>query len=192
MSEVIEGANANGKGHSIGWEAQTWWRELQPDTQRGRAPRGNPAALAKLRRASSWLEAAAIPETVVLFSALRTRGVQSFSRVAVLAAVLAHVRERSDFLVAGSVGKAPNEKDASPVLSELRLARLLRVIGDDDIMSAFRRLVAIMGNTANVADLSEQILFWDHPERGDRRRVRFAFNYWKAGDAAPSAPSSDR
>jgi CRISPR type I-E-associated protein CasB/Cse2 len=97
---------------------------------------------------------------------------------------LAHVKEETDVSVAGSIGKPVNDADAAAVLSELRLMRLLRTSGDDDILIAFRRLVALMGRTAKVADLAEHILFWDDGEQGDRRRVNFAFHYWKAGDAA--------
>jgi CRISPR system Cascade subunit CasB len=193
MSEENGNAAAQVNGHSIGWDARNWWRDLQPNPERKQAPRGNPAALAKLRRASTWAEAASIPETIALFQILRRRGIEKLERVATLAAILAHVREEGSGPIASNIGKAPNDKETQAVLSELRLGRLLNVAGDDEILIAFRRLVALMGKTANVADLAEQVLFWDHPETGERRRVRFAFNYWKAGDAAPSsaAPSAE-
>jgi len=168
-----------------GWKARLWWHGLQPnpDFPNGR----NGAALAKLRRAHSWVEAAAVPETITLFRKLEKQYERELPRVAVVAAVLAHVREENkNGSVAGSIGKAPNDSETRAVLSELRLGRLLSVSGDDDILIAFRRLVALMGKTANVADLAEQILYWDHREWGDRHRVNFAFNYWQAGDAAPA------
>ena len=132
-------------------------------------------------RYSIWL-AAIIGVLLVVFGWLAARRLPT-----VVAAVLAHVREENkNGSVAGSIGKAPNDSETRAVLSELRLGRLLSVSGDDDILIAFRRLVALMGKTANVADLAEQILYWDHREWGDRHRVNFAFNYWQAGDAAPA------
>ncbi len=172
-----------------GWKARLWWNDLQPspDFPNGR----NTWALGKLRRAHSWVEAAALPETITLFRKLEKKHERQLPRIAVVAAVLAHVREEiRTGSVAGRIGKAPNDSETRAVLSELRLGRLLRVSCDDDILIAFRRLVALMGKTANVADLAEQILYWDDPEWGDRRRVSFAFNYWQAGDAAPPLPQA--
>ncbi len=174
-----------------GWKARLWWSELQPHPE---FPNGrNTAALAKLRRAHSWVAAAAVPETITLFRKLEKKHERDLPRVAVVAAVLAHVRREPEDgdrskklpLVANVIGKKPNDTETRALLSELRLGRLLSVSGEDDILIAFRRLVALMGRTANVADLAEQILYWDHPDWGERRRVNFAFNYWQAGDAAP-------
>lgn len=181
---------SEGNGINQGWEARQWWKALQPDPDKGNS--GNRAALAKLRRVHSWVEAAAISETMTLFRALNKSRDSDLPRVAVLAAVLAHVRDEPAPdkntgrrpSIARAIGKSDSESTA--VLSELRLARLLGAKGDDDILIAFRRLVALMGKTANVADLAAHILEWDAGERGDRRRVNFAFNYWNAGYAAPN------
>ena len=166
------------KKHSDGWIARCWWSDLQPDFDNPKAPRGNPKALATPRRAHSWVDAAAVPETIVLFRKLEKKHERELPRVAVVAAIFAHVRREPEDdgkskklpLVARVIGKAPNDSETRAVLSELRLGRLLSVSGDDDILIAFRRLVALMGKTANVADLAEQIFYWDHPEWGDRRR----------------------
>ena len=174
--------------NSLGRAARDWWIGLQPDPDNGKAPRGNPKALAMLRRAHSWADAAAVPETITLFRKLGKHDDRDLPRVAVVAAVLAHVRKDDETgPVAKSVGKFPNDSETRAVLSELRLGRLLSITGDDDILIAFRRLVALMGKTANVSDLADQILYWDHPVGGERKRVGFAFNYWQAGSAAPPA-----
>jgi CRISPR system Cascade subunit CasB len=168
--------------------ARLWWKQLQPSkTDDNGYSRGDRAALAKLRRCSTWVEATAEPQTNVLFRMLGKQKEADLPRVAVLASVLAHVREDDKSRkVADGIGKRPGDDNTEAILSENRLRRLLTATGDDEILSAFRRLVAIMGRTANVADLADNILYWDHPETGDRTRVRFAFNYWKAGSAAPS------
>lgn len=176
--------------------ARFWWKQLQPNKTDDKGySRGDRAALAKMRRCSTWVEASAEPQTLALFHMLGKGKDCELPRIAVLASVLAHVREESKFdeqlrripLVADGIGKRPDDKTTQAKLSERRLRRLLTATGDDEILKAFRRLVAIMGGKANVADLADNILYWDHPETGDSTRVKFAFHYWKAGQAAPSA-----
>jgi len=183
-----------------GYEARKWWTQLQPKkTEEDGYRTGDRAALAKLRRCSSWVQAAAEPQTLVLFHALEKSHKNDLPRVAVLASVLTHVREETKAdkqtgrmpLIADGIGKRAGDKDATAVLSDLRLRRLLTTKGDDDILIAFRRLVAMMGGTANIADLATNILDWDHPEMGDKTRVNFAFHYWQAGAAAPHFPAPD-
>lgn len=162
--------------------AHTWWKALQPAANGEKRPGGgNRAALARLRRCSTWVEAAAEPETIQLFRMLGGGDERKLRRVAVLAAVLAHIREDEHKKVASSIGpeKADDEKTAK--FSRLRLRRLLTTAGDDAIMTAFRRLAALMGGRANVADLAWLILYWDN----EKTRMRFAFDYWQAGAAAP-------
>ncbi|WP_374310244.1 type I-E CRISPR-associated protein Cse2/CasB [Methylocella sp.] len=48
---------------------------------------------------------------------------------------------------------------------------------------AFRRLVALLGGTANVADLAESLLDWPDETRGESRRRRWVFDYY--GQASP-------
>jgi CRISPR system Cascade subunit CasB len=128
---------------------------------------------------------------LVLFHALKSHK-NELPRVAVLASVLAHVRDDDKSRpIADVIGKRADDKDATAVLSDLRLRRLLTAKGDDDILIAFRRLVALMGGTANIADLATNILYWDHPATGDRTRVNFAFHYWQAGPAAPRTSAPD-
>lgn len=179
--------------------ARNWWEDLQPtkDDEDGYS-RGDRAALAKLRRCSSWIDAASESQTLVLFDALtkshpEKRRPDMLPRVAVLASVLAHVRKDNMDTkhIADGIGKRAGDKDATAVLSSLRLRRLLTTKGDDDILIAFRRLVALMRDTANIADLATNILYWDHPEFGDKTRVNFAFHYWKAGAAAPNSFAPD-
>ncbi|WP_037242407.1 type I-E CRISPR-associated protein Cse2/CasB, partial [Rhodomicrobium udaipurense] len=53
--------------------------------------------------------------------------------------------------------------------------------------TAFRRLVALKGGKANVANLADLILNW----HSEKTRMRFAFDYWQAGDAAPRENPED-
>ncbi|WP_127076245.1 type I-E CRISPR-associated protein Cse2/CasB [Rhodomicrobium lacus] len=171
------------KKNEIGDEARKWWQSLQP-AKSGEVANanggGNRAALAKLRRSSTWVEAAAERETALLFRRVGSGNEQRLRRVGVLAAVLAHVRENETVKIASSVG--PNKgDDTTAQLSQLRLRRLLSTSGDDEMLTAFRRLVALKGGTANVADLADLIMNW----HSENTRMRFAFDYWQAGEAAP-------
>jgi CRISPR system Cascade subunit CasB len=166
---------------SIAWG---WWNALNPrTTEDGRSLKGDRAALARLRRSN--LEAIAVePTTIVLFESLKKKYKEDLGRVAALAGVLACVRENTKGPVARDIG--PNaEGDA--LVSPLRMRRLLAAKGDDAIMTAFRRLVAQMGGKASVGDLARNILIWDQGETGDKKRMRFAFDYYRTGsvDAAP-------
>lgn len=175
-----------------GETARAWWETLQPGKAEAGGSRGDRAALARLRRASSWIEAAAEPQTIVLFNQLEKKSEHSpkIERVAVLASVLAHVREddKQNRSVAGVIG-APPDKGDEALLKPLRLRRLLAAKDEEAILTAFRRLVAIMGGKANVADLAWNILTWD----SERTRMKFAFDYWRGPapgaetDAAPAA-----
>jgi hypothetical protein len=58
-------------------------------------------------------------------------------------------------------------------------------------MTLFRRIVAIVGNTANVRDLARQLIAWTDAGFGDISRTQFAFAYHNAAQFAPGADSSD-
>lgn len=179
--------------------AQEWWTALQPrEIKGGSKLPGDRATLARLRRASSPFEAAAEPETIRLFHKLGfgNRDAEAhLGRVAVLAAVLAHVRESTKERLARSLGP-PSGGDANEAIySQLRLRRLLATKGDDELLISFRRVVAILSDKANVSDLAFHILNWDRDELGDRTRTRFAFDYHSAGEFAPGVdtePAHDK
>ena len=161
--------------------AKEWWEKLQPSKNgEGRGSGGDRAALARLRRCSTWVEAAAEPETALLFRQIGGGDAKRLPRVAALAAVLAHVRSDEASNLASSVGSKGGDDEAA-VLSPLRLRRLLTTQGDDAILTAFRRLIALKHSTVNVADLARLVLYWED----ERTRMKFAFDYWQAGPAAP-------
>jgi CRISPR type I-E-associated protein CasB/Cse2 len=72
-------------------------------------------------------------------------------------------------------------------VSSLRFRRLLAARNEDEILVGFRRLVGLARRKVNVIDLAESILDWTDDEVGDKRRVRWAFDYHGAGIAAPGA-----
>lgn len=184
-----------------GQRALQWWERLRdPST-------GNPGALAELRRCRSTPEAVRLREALVL--ARRLGGASGASpdwrtRAALdLARVLAHVREHDPaqhpMRAAGwkHFAGSRRESDAGedrPVLSEARFRRLLQVGDGEEKVSAFSRLVALLGNRVRVDDLASDFLLWNHPDRGDSVREHWAFLYFAAGAAAPApqaGPTSD-
>jgi hypothetical protein len=69
----------------------------------------------------------------------------------------------------------------------MRFKRLVAAREPDDLLVAFRRLAAVLDDTANVRDLARLLLaFTDPDERcGDIARVGFAFDYHGARQYAP-------
>ena len=166
---------------SPGAIALSWWTSLQPALERGY--RGDTGALARLRRAS--LIDAMTEESVVVLHRRLGLARRDFPRAALVACVLAHVREHEPRLkVARAAGPPSNEENG--VLSALRFRRLLTMRGEADCAIAFRRLAALLGGKVNVKDLAESLLDWNDEVKGDGRRTHWAFDYYGAGDAAPN------
>jgi CRISPR system Cascade subunit CasB len=142
-------------------EAARWWRELQPDR----------AALARLRRAATPIEAAEEPATIDLARRLRATE-HDLETVALCTAVLAHVRQDDTLLTAQRLGGWTNGR---PLVSLMRFRRLLQAETAADRLIHFRRAVALANQTLNVADLAEALLDWS-----ERRRIAWIFSYHNA------------
>jgi CRISPR system Cascade subunit CasB len=149
-----------------------WWRALQPGHPSG----GNRPALAKLRRAASLLEAAQEPTTVQLARSLG--GPEWLERAALVAAILAHVRDDDPRIsCARAIGK---QADGSSIVSELRFRRLMATEDTTEMLTAFRRIVALANHALNVRDLAHALLRWN-----DATRTRWVYTYYDAGPDAP-------
>lgn len=177
----------------LGDRAYEWWRDNCRSEMRGAATR------AQLKRCRSNTEAAAIPAAVALarrLGALRP-DVRPFDpRIDAalgLARVLAHVEENAadrpmraagwkSFPKEGGKGASGDEQ---PRLAEARFRHLLEVEPGEKQVTAFVRLVALLGGSVNVSALSRDFLRWEH----DDTRRRWAFDYYAASSAAP--PSDD-
>jgi CRISPR type I-E-associated protein CasB/Cse2 len=133
--------------------------------------------------------------------ALRTDVRETDPRIDValgLARVLAHVREDSTLRPMRAAGwsRFPSESvrssgDDQPKLAEVRFRRLLEVRQGEELVTAFVRLIDLLGNTVNVSDLSYAFVRWDK----DEVRRKWAFDYYAASGAAPqqddTQPSED-
>lgn len=156
--------------------AYDWWNGLQNSTG------GHRASLARMRRANTPLDIVQEPAALRLIARLRPFG-HDDDRVAILAGVLAVVREDERIRVARALGRRSLDDEQSARLSEGRFRRLVQTDGED-LLPQMRRLVQMAAGTVNVRDLADGILYW-----GDRVRKDWTFEYYGVGSAAPADPA---
>ncbi|MEE3504182.1 type I-E CRISPR-associated protein Cse2/CasB [Acidiphilium acidophilum] len=162
-----------------------WWYGLQPRVEQGRTIPGDRAALARLRRADTVMQASMIPTTLDLCARLGVAP-DEVGTVALIAAILAHVREDGDERFARQIG---GRADDDRLISSLRFQRLIEAAEPNAQLTAFRRAIAQARRRARISDLAESLLDWNHPERGDQRRQRWLYDYYHTND--PSAPGAN-
>jgi CRISPR type I-E-associated protein CasB/Cse2 len=166
--------------------ARRWWLRLKPDPARGRP--GDPATLARLRRAGSTTQALAEAETLRLWATLDLER-DRLARVATIARVLAHIRAaeppvRLRGALVRSLGPRP---DGEVKLKRLRFERLLATREEEDLARAMTRLVQLAGRDTPIdpGDLAAAILAWDE----ERTRIDWAIAYH---DPRGDAPDTDQ
>lgn len=163
-------------GASVAYE---WWRNLNPkDFPQSGSER---AALARIRRAATPVEVMLVPEALRLVALLP----KNRDRVAMLAGILAHVRESDERRVARAVGRTALDEDRTALLSEGRFRRLLQTPGGE-LMEPMRRLVRMMKGTVNVPDLASAVLYW-----GDDVKKRWIFDYYGVSAGIRSADDAN-
>ncbi|MGF3026763.1 type I-E CRISPR-associated protein Cse2/CasB [Methylobacterium aquaticum] len=175
------------------WKIRRWWERLPPGHHGIEAWRlFDRGALARLRRASTPLDV--LDEEVVfqLHHGLgygRRHAADTLVPVAVAACVLARVAaDNPARSLAAVLGPPYGSRDGEPppLLSALRLKRLTAARDPDDLLRQMRRAVDLADDRpVDVAGLGETILDWLHPERGDRARATFAFEYHAAAHRPP-------
>lgn len=180
-----------------GRQVRAWWMSLQRLDANGKPnPDSDPGALALLRRAATPADAWRSPQTARLFGLLfgldQPLKEREADAVGVLAATLAHVRKEAigkaaTQSLAQILGAEKSKGSKQPLMSELRMRRLCAARDPLDVMRSFREAVLLLEATVNVADLSESVLDWMDERRGERRRVRWLFDYHGAGIGAPES-----
>ena len=156
--------------------AAEWWRDLVSEESGRRATRGaRKAVLARLRRAAMLIEVMQEPEALRLIRRLPWAP----DRAAILAGILAFVREPDDQRIARAIGRESLEEDKA-LMSEARFRRLLQTPGNE-LMDPLRRLIHLTKGKANVHDLSSSVLYW-----GDRVKKRWIFDYYGVSDSLRS------
>jgi CRISPR system Cascade subunit CasB len=185
-SETTLAADASNHAKSMERRARDWWHVMISDAEGDRGVR------AQLRRCATPLDALGVPAAIGLARRLgRVPGEgapawkhRPFERALGLAIVLAHVRAENGIPLIRALGWEvfpydKKEADAGaerPKLSELRFKRFLQTEGEEELIAAFARLVALAGNETDVADLSRVFLRWDE----DRTKRDLALAYFRA------------
>jgi CRISPR system Cascade subunit CasB len=176
--------------------ARHWWRSLQ-DTKEDGSPnrRRDRAALARLRHAATPIQALEEPAVFDLYKRLGfgkdDREVEKrLPRVAVVAAVLAHIRGDATSSESGfrrRFAEMLGQGSDRPLMSPLRFKRLLAATEDQELLITFRRAVVLAGErNIDVGDVAASLLDWS-----EKRRMRWAFDYYGAGVAAPKHIETD-
>jgi CRISPR system Cascade subunit CasB len=156
--------------------ALRWWEDLRDEK------RGDRGALARLRRAATVFDAATEPATIDLCRKLGLQA-QGLEQAALVAAVLAHVRENVPGKKMARQLGAPDSKTPA-VMSWLRFRRLMQFETPDELLTGFRRAIALAKGNANVVDLAGALLNWN-----DQRRREWIYAYHDANIAQPNINS---
>ncbi len=158
-----------------------WWQQLNDN-------RGERAIL---RRAASLTEVMLSPAYMRLLRALRSRGYAignsnaQLAKIAAIAGLAARIKEPVSDGLAKRMGTP--KSGSKPVFSELRLRRLLACDDIEELYTLLRRVLALLGDQANLADLAAIIWYWaplDEKRPYDPRR-RLAYDYYAIAPAKP-------
>ena len=126
-----------------------WWRELQE----------NPGDRAHLRRASTLIELWMQPA----YHSLRRRVSGDPQRLALVAGVLARIKEPHGPDCFAKTLAAPKSGGSGPSMSGMRFRRLLRIDEPEELMRQMRRALALTGDNAEPGRLAKDIYSWDQP-----------------------------
>jgi len=171
-----------------GRAVRKWWATyLRPEHSRiGEDTPAARALRARLRRPTTALEVLserAVYDLVEALPDLRKRP----HDLAQLASVLAAIKSDSDVRLAVLLGRPP-ENGERPRMAELRFQRLIRSSGAE-LETALRRALPLAGDACDVAALAVDMLDWPHPERGERVRINWCFDYF--GAARPASAGEE-
>ena len=163
----------------IGVVAKRWWSDLNSN-----ATWGGRAAIARIRRARNPTELVCQPAVLRL---VRRASRRRATRVAVIAGVLAWVRDdHPNESVARIVGRSQiGESDA--LVSEPRFRRLLLAEGEEELLTTLRRIVRRASGKINVEDLARSVFFWN-----DRTKQDWSYDYYNVGAGAPARTQAAR
>lgn len=141
-----------------------WWRALQ-DT---------PGERAALRRCKTVTDVFFAPVFHRLRFALCKHARSNDERLAVVAAVLAHVKTPARGSFASQMA-APKSVGKNAAVSGLRFRRLIQVGRDehDKLLRDMIRMVRFLGDVANIADLANGLYWWN-----DQTRRQWATDYY--------------
>ena len=165
---------------NVGAAARTWWMDLNRPPDKGGRDR---ASLAELKRSADPLDIAFVSAFSQLRHGIGVYSEWALQRAAMIAHVLAHVREDDKRPVAQALG--PTHDGGQSTMSEARFRRLLQARDDADLMRRLVRAVKMLKGKANVADLADAIWWWN-----DRTRRKWAFRYLNVEPPAEPGPAA--
>ncbi len=174
------------KYHKRAEAAFVWWKALQPQQHAGGTTPGDRATLARLRRSGNPAELAVEPATADLFRELKFDATTLYERsidqdiatAAVLAGVLAHIRKPAKAMRDSLARAMGGKRGDRAVVSAIRMKRFMAAREPEDVLRQYQRILAMLGDAADVRDVAENVLAWLDPSPvGDRARTRFAFAY---------------
>jgi CRISPR system Cascade subunit CasB len=142
----------------------SWWRELKE-------ARGD---LAELRRALNPVEIAFCPAFHRLLHILRHVRKVSPNSLAVVAGVLAHVKEHDAGNSFPAQMASPKQPGGPARVSGLRFRRLLQIGDRDELFLPLIRTIRLTEGRVNILSLADSIYFW-----GERVRRDWAYAYYE-------------
>lgn len=141
----------------------TWWRDLD----------NNRADRADLRRCHNTVDVVFNPAYHKLWLALNKLGFGNRDSVAVIAGVMAHVKNHQ----AGEsfASQMASVKDGSNAqVSGLRFKRLLKIKDKEELFSSIVRIVKLMDGNVNACNLANSLYWWN-----DITKKEWAYSYYE-------------
>lgn len=180
MTEVKKFFSKDGGGHA-------WWSEMTPDSAGNIARKGDRA---ELRRCESPSEVMLQPSYYrVWFAATKAGAAQHTTNesqeaaMAFIAGILSHVTENSpkSFGEAMAQPKDPDNKDPKnqrSLVSGLRFRKLLEIQDADQLYVVIIRMIRMLGRTAPIAALANDLMRWNNDRSRDDVRRKWAREYY--------------
>ena len=181
--------NAQNVGaQDVGGCCRAWWRKfIDADTGPARATR------ARLRRARTPVDALAIEAVHDLN--IRLAGIGKTlkhdpARLALIAIVLAHVREGGTGRAAENFGKSKGkskEEQKQATLGAIRFSALIKCRSPGELITLLPRALKMIDGSADVGKLAGDMFYW-----GEKVRTDWCFQYYGHSRAAPSELSQTK
>lgn len=164
------------KPYELSFEARTaflaWWRKLHSDSgpQRG--------ARARLKRAATLTQVVWEPAYQNAYQQLRQASgdacwtERQCDGLAAAVALAAHLKPSESSRVLSVAGAASGKEGSPNPVSPLRFRRLLDAPDIDSLFISLRRLLPLMGDSLDPAQLAQDLFGW-----GDVVRKRWAYAY---------------
>lgn len=148
-----------------------WWQRLEEQ-------RGDRAALRRAADLAEIAHCAAYQRLYRRFDPSGEWGEGTRDRLAAAAGLVAHLREASTLSLPLAMSQRTTESDSN-LVSELRFRRLLESPDIDSLFVGLRRILPLIGHTADPYQLAGDVFYW-----GETVRKRWAYTYqWRADES---------